>query len=290
MNELISSDKYQRYEETKVLLSVLNSIISPETSPEIKPSRAQADDGPESKEISIQKADKIHPDPRFPKVEIKPENMQIHQGIKEELAEYKVEISGKHSPEKPRVVSAIKGNQENDPIHQGNKEELTEYYVQQAGIILTWPFLAQLFKHTGYLDKNEFKALQYKQRAIHLLGYIASGKNQFEEPELVLAKFLCGWPLAMPLVKTVELTDEEKNEAEEMLQNLIMRWSVLKNTSVGGLRDSFFLREGKLHRETENWRLLVEQKSYDMLLDHLPYSISLIRLPWNKDMLKVDWT
>ncbi len=302
IKELISSDKYQQYKETKVLLSVLNSIILseikpetlPETLSEIKPAtparaQADADDGPKSKEISIRKANKIHPDPHFPKVEIKPENMQIHQRNKEELTEYKVEITGKHSPENPRVVSAIKGNRENEQIHQRNKEGLTEYYVQQAGVIITWPFLAHLFKHTGYLDNKAFKEVEHQQRAIHLLGFIASGKNQFEEQELVMAKFLCGWSLAMPIAKTAELTDEEKDEAEEMLQNLIMRWSVLKNTSVDGLRDSFFLREGKLLREAENWRLLVEQKSYDMLLDHLPYSISLIRLPWNKDMLKVDW-
>lgn len=245
IKELISSEKYQQDEETKVLLTVLNSIISPEIKPTAHASaQAETDDGPKFKEISIQKVGKIHPVSYFPKVE----------------------ISGKHFP-----------------------EELTEYYVQQAGVILTWPFLAHLFKHTGYLDNKEFKEVEYQQRAVHLLGYIAAGENQFEEQELVLAKFLCGWPLAKPVAKTVQLTDEEKNEAEEMLQYLILRWAVLKSTSVGGLRDSFFLREGKLLKEDENWRLLVEQKSFDLLLDHLPYSISLIRLPWNKDMLKVDW-
>ncbi|CAN5331711.1 hypothetical protein BH23BAC1_BH23BAC1_17800 [soil metagenome] len=166
---------------------------------------------------------------------------------------------------------------------------LNEYYVQHAGLILCWTYLSRIFKHLDFLDGNTFKDEQNKQRAIHLLAFIASGREQCEEHELVIAKFLCGWPLQMPIIKSLQLTDEEKNEANQMLQNLIANWPVLKNTSIDGLRDAFFSRSGKFFQDEESWRLIIEPKSYDMLLDHLPYTISIIKLPWMKEVLKVDW-
>lgn len=168
-------------------------------------------------------------------------------------------------------------------------KELEEYYLRNAGIILCWPYLSRLFTNLGYLEDQAFKEPRYQQRAVHLLGYIGSGKDQCEEHELVLSKFLCAWPLQIPIIKELELTDEEMDSAEKILDSLISHWSVLKNTSVEGLRESFFQRDGKLFKEDEQWRLIVEQESYDMLLDHLPFSISMIKLPWMEAVLKVDW-
>jgi hypothetical protein len=172
------------------------------------------------------------------------------------------------------------------------KEEpqaLTEYYVLSAGLVLCWPYLNQLFTRTGYLLSTDFKNLKSKERAAHLLGYIASGREKCEEHELIFSKFLTGWPLHIPLAKEIKIFKKEKKEAENMLNNLISNWPVLKNTSIDGLRSAFLKREGKLRQEMDGWRLIVEQKSYDMLLDHVPYSIAIIKLPWSNDILKVDW-
>lgn len=166
---------------------------------------------------------------------------------------------------------------------------LEEYYIRNAGIVLCWPYLSRLFTNLGYLDDQTFKEPYYQQRAVHLLGYLGSGEGQCEEHDLVLSKFLTAWPLQMPIIKELELTENEKSSADEMLDSLISHWSVLKNTSVEGLRESFFHREGKLFKEDEHWRLIVEQESYDMLLDRLPYNIALIKLPWMEKILKVDW-
>lgn len=168
-------------------------------------------------------------------------------------------------------------------------KELEEFYLRNAGIILCWPYLSRLFTNLGYLEDQAFKEPRYQQRAVHQLGYIGSGKDQCEEHELVLSKFLCAWPLQIPIIKELKLTDEEKDNADQMLDSLISHWSVLKNTSVEGLRESFFHRGGKLFKEDEQWRLIVEQESYDMLLDRLPFSIAMIKLPWMEEMLKVDW-
>jgi hypothetical protein len=165
---------------------------------------------------------------------------------------------------------------------------LGEYYVLNAGLVLCWPYLNQLFKRTGYLRDGKFKDQNRQQRAVLLLGYLA-GFEECEEHELTLAKLLTNWPLSMPVIKRMKLTLKEKKEANAMLTNMILNWPILKNTSIDGLQSSFFHRAGKLRKEEQGWKLIVEQKSYDMLLDHLPYSIAIIKLPWMEEILKVDW-
>jgi hypothetical protein len=168
-------------------------------------------------------------------------------------------------------------------------KSLSEYYVLNAGIVLCWPYLNRLFDRLGYLLFADFRNPESQERAVHVLGYIASGHDNCEEHELTLAKLLTSWPLQMPLVKEMKLLKKEKSESDKMLKSLIVNWPILKNTSIDGLRSSFFQRDGKLRKEDEGWRLIVEQKSYDMLLDHLPYRIAMIKLPWNKEILSVDW-
>ena len=169
------------------------------------------------------------------------------------------------------------------------REALTEYYVLNAGIVLCWPYLQALFDRLEYLEAADFRNEAARERAVHILGYTAAGHDKCEEHELIFQKFLAGWPLQMPLVKELKLLKKEKRECDTMLRSLITNWPILKNTSIEGLRASFFQRSGKLRKEEEAWRLIVEQKSYDMLLDHLSYSIAIIKLPWCKEILKVDW-
>jgi hypothetical protein len=189
-------------------------------------------------------------------------------------------------PDKQDVIAFERGTFMQESAHKG---ELTEYYVRNAGIVLCWPYLNQLFTRSGYLYLTNFKDIEAQERAIHVLGYIASCAEKCPEQELMMPKFLAGWPLQMPVIKDLKLLKKEKKEADGMLASLILNWSILKNTSINGLRSSFFSRDGKLVKQEDCWKLVVEQKSYDMLLDYLPYSISIVKLPWNKNVLKVDW-
>jgi hypothetical protein len=170
------------------------------------------------------------------------------------------------------------------------ENELSEhYYLSYAGVILTWAYLPVLFDKLGYLHGNQFRTKKAEQRAVHLLGYIANGRTRNDEPDLLIAKILCGLVPTAITSGRIRLKEIEKEEANVMLKSLIANWSILKNTSVEGLQSSFFARDGKLMRQANRWKLIVEQKSYDMVLDHLPYPVSLIKLPWMEEILTVDW-
>ena len=177
----------------------------------------------------------------------------------------------------------------NEMPENGYAENTAEFYISHSGLILTWPYLSTMFGKLRYTGHQQFVTKALRERAVLLLGYIATGDSACEEPLLLLAKILCGWPHQMPVRKDLSLTKEEVEEANAMLHSLIANWRILKKTSVEGLRETFIAREGKLQFQEGHWKLAVEQKGTDILLDHLPYMISVIKLPWLKYLFKVDW-
>ncbi len=164
-----------------------------------------------------------------------------------------------------------------------------EWYLDQAGMVLLHPFLARFFEKLELVRDGVFIDDANRHKAIHLLHYLATGATQPHEYELALAKLLCDWPQTAPLRKEIVLTEAEMEESENLLKAAIENWSVLGNTSIEGLREGFFYRDGKLIHGSGGWQLLVEQKSIDVLLDQIPWNLSMIKLPWMKELLRVEW-
>lgn len=195
------------------------------------------------------------------------------------------EFKGDKSVSLNKTFEALGGMNDFDDLVQPDDA----YYTNHSGIILTWPYLSKLFAKLKLTQDFRFKDKTHQQMAVCLLGYIATGETIHDEPDLIIAKFLCGWPIQMPIKKKIRLKKRDMTEADTMLLGLIANWPILKKTSITGLRETFFQREGKLFKEDGQWRLIVEQKTTDILLDHLPYTLAIIKLPWLKELLKVDW-
>lgn len=159
-------------------------------------------------------------------------------------------------------------------------------YIDNAGVVIFAAFLPALFKQ---LELENYGVLQNPDLAALLIQYCVTGNAKIAEYELVLPKIICGIDIEFPINTNVKITNDQMKEADDMLQALIEHWSVLKNTSIDGLRESFLKRSGKLSIENNNWLLQIEQRPYDMLLQQLPWSISMIKLPWMNKLLITEW-
>jgi hypothetical protein len=85
-------------------------------------------------------------------------------------------------------------------------------------------------------------------------------------------------------------TDALRAEATDLLESVVLHWTILKKTSVGGLREGFLQRSGRLRRaENHSWLLDVERQGHDVLLNYLPWSYGMIRLPWMERKLITQW-
>jgi hypothetical protein len=170
------------------------------------------------------------------------------------------------------------------------EEETNGLHIRQAGLVLLHPFLQIYLGDVGLLAGEAFRDEAAQQRAIYLLHYLASGQTTAPEPELVLSKLLCGWPLNDPVEADLELPEAALAEGEHLLETVIGYWEALKNTSPDGLREGFLQREGKLTRTENGWKLQVERQSIDILLGQLPWGVSMVKLPWMSNLLVVEWT
>ncbi|HEY1166261.1 MAG TPA: contractile injection system tape measure protein [Chitinophaga sp.] len=162
-------------------------------------------------------------------------------------------------------------------------------YINNAGLVLLHPYLNIFFNALGLLEKRAFKSSAAQDKAVQLLGFLASGETDIPEYDLVFPKLLCGLLPEDPVDRFVELTELDKTEANQLLEAVINNWNALGSTSADGLRGNFLMREGKLQWQSDEWRLRVTQASYDLLLNRLPWGISVVRLPWMPWALKTEW-
>lgn len=176
----------------------------------------------------------------------------------------------------------------NKPVDPFSESEAI--YIYNAGLILLWPFFSRLFAALNLLRANQFIEPQAKERAVLLLQFLVDASTEIPEHLLPLNKLLCGLDLIDPVTASLEVTEQEATECENLLLAAIHNWSALKNTTPAGFRQAFLQRAGMLKCYNGNWLLQVEQETYDVLLEQLPWSIRVVKLPWAPRIVYVDWS
>lgn len=180
-------------------------------------------------------------------------------------------------------------------IEQERKEKGTEIlpdediYVYNAGMVVANPYIQRLFDMLGLLEGKAFKNTEAQERGVHILQYMVNESCDTAEHELTLNKLICGLAVSDTLEREIQLSDHEKETVDSLLAAIIQNWSILKNTSVAGLREAFLQREGRLQLRDDVWQLQVETKPYDMLLDKMPWGYSVIKYPWMERVIRVEW-
>jgi len=174
------------------------------------------------------------------------------------------------------------------PAKSRREVEDEAIYLPGAGVILVHPFLEQLFRERGLLERRSFRSLEARYRAVHLIGFLTFGRLDLPEYELVLAKVLCGVELEEPL-EPARLDEDDVAACDALLRALLEHWTALRSSSPHWLREQFFLREGKLERADSGWLLTIERHTQDVLLARLPWGFGVIAPPWLKTQIFVRW-
>lgn len=163
--------------------------------------------------------------------------------------------------------------------------------VQCAGLVILHPFLHLFMMQTGILADQEKEISFFNlPRAAALLHFLATGSDEIYEFELGFIKLLLGMvpDQSLPVSEGL-LAESDKEEAIALLQSVISYWTVLKNTSVDGLRTSFLQRSALVHQTDEGWMVQMETAPYDMLINQLPWSFTIVKLPWSNKPIYTEW-
>jgi len=185
----------------------------------------------------------------------------------------------------PPADSPWEGRSEPDPLFSPE----SGHYIENAGLVLLWPFLTAFFRKLSLVEDGGFVTPEANERAVLLTQYVATGEAECSEHRLLINKILAGWPPRRTVHRELQVTPEEVRESNRLIGSVIENWPVLRNTSVGGFREAFLLREGHLALTEEGWKLRVERRGHDVLRDSLPWGVSLVVLPWMKQPLFVEW-
>lgn len=161
--------------------------------------------------------------------------------------------------------------------------------IANAGLVLAHPFLPLLFETRGLVADGTFNGEADRERGVHLVACLAADAVEWAEPDLVLPKLLCGWPLDEPVARGSLLEPGDREEAGDLLRSLIEHWAALRNASVEALRETFLMRPGRLLDQPSGWRLEVERRGTDVLLERLPWTLSTVRLRWMERPVFVEW-
>ncbi|MCG8576199.1 MAG: hypothetical protein MI810_15015 [Flavobacteriales bacterium] len=178
-----------------------------------------------------------------------------------------------------------------DRLNQPDEEIEDHVQVKNAGMVILQPYFLPFFDGIGLLENKQFKTEELQHQAVYLLHYLATGEigEEIEEHSLLLNKILCGIDPDEVINPPLPFTDEQKEEADNLLKAILDHWKALKSTSTQGLRELFLKREGHLSRKDGTWVLYIERETPDVLIDKLPWGISILRAPWSPEMLYVEW-
>jgi hypothetical protein len=196
--------------------------------------------------------------------------------------------------EKRQIPSEIvKSKNEKPKIEIINEKTILNekiFFINNAGIVLLSPYFPRLFSLQELFDeKNNFKNREAQIRAMFLMQFAIFGKTEFPEHEMILNKILTNFETGKPIPRSFELTENEKNMTNSMLNGALQNWKKLSGTSVEGLRQSFLQRQGKLTENDAEYALVVEAKSFDMLLDSITWSYNPVFYSWMKKPINIKW-
>jgi hypothetical protein len=201
--------------------------------------------------------------------------------------------TNKIEPEKKEIEEiAGKLNIKEEEAIIADRQHIDEegIFVPFAGVVMTHSFIHSFFKQVNIVSEGKFISLHAQQRGIYLLHYLATGRTEAEEYELVMPKILCSYSVEETINKEINLSEEELSEAKDLLAVLIDHWGA-KSISIQALRGNFLTRGGKLNLKNEQLHLVMEKNGVDILLRTfpLPWNMTVIKLPWLQQSIYIEW-
>ncbi|MGZ5051471.1 MAG: contractile injection system tape measure protein [Methylobacter sp.] len=169
------------------------------------------------------------------------------------------------------------------------RESTMPIHVKNAGLVLMQGFIGTYFRRLGLVQGNAFVSEQAQRHAVHHLQYLATGLAGAEEQHLVLNKLLCGLPPSSPIELSIELTPEDKQMGDSLIEAVIGHWKAIGSSSIEGFRGNWLVRNGLLSQSDDRWELLIEKRAYDLLLQRAPFSFHLVNFHWMAQPLYVTW-
>jgi len=181
--------------------------------------------------------------------------------------------------------------QRSDWQHSQNIEEQSPlaYPLSNAGIVILWPLLPQLFSLLELCKEGTFIRNSARWQAVACLDWLVWGEEPPVRERLRVGQLLCGIPLDTLSAEWAPLTAQQCQLIEAWLSAVGQQLPAWQKLSLADIRQLFLRRPGEIYPDTQPPQIVVRSESFDYLLRDWPWPLTVAQFPWLEQPLPLIW-
>lgn len=161
--------------------------------------------------------------------------------------------------------------------------------ISNAGLLLLWPLLPQLFSQLGLWEEEQFVSDAARQQAVYGLDRLVWGKVSPTEERLTLNQVLCGVSCSTAVPPPAPLSLLQLQQIDDWLAAIGQQLPGWQKLSLTDIRQLFLQRAGEISTEGTVPQISVRPEAYDFLLRDWPWPMTLASFPWTEQPLTIVW-
>ncbi len=170
-----------------------------------------------------------------------------------------------------------------------NEPRLSSQDISNAGLLLLWPLLPQLFSLLGLWGEEQFVSEAARWQAVYGLDRLVWGEANPTEERLTLNQVLCGVSFSTSVPPPAPLSLLQKQQIDDWLTAIGQQLVGWQKLSLADIRQLFLQRAGEISTEGAVPQISVWPEPYDFLLRDWPWPMTLASFPWSEQPLAIVW-
>lgn len=161
--------------------------------------------------------------------------------------------------------------------------------ISNAGLLLLWPLLPQLFSQLGLWEEEQFVSDAARWQAVYGLDRLVWGEVSPTEGRLTLNQVLCGVSCSTAVPPPTPLSLLQRQQIDDWLVAIGQQLPGWQKLSLTDIRQLFLQRAGEISTEGPVPQISVWPEPYDFLLRDWPWPMTLASFPWTEQPLTIVW-
>lgn len=170
-----------------------------------------------------------------------------------------------------------------------NEPHSSSQDISNAGLLLLWPLLPQLFSLLGLQEEERFVSDATRWQAVYYLDQLVWGELNPTEGRLMLNQVLCGVFGSTSLTPPTPLNLLQLQQIDNWLAAIGQQLPGWQKLSLTDIRQLFLQRTGEIRTEGAIHQIIVRPEPYDFLLRDWPWPMTLASFPWTEQPLTIVW-
>lgn len=174
-------------------------------------------------------------------------------------------------------------------LRSPNEPRSSSQGISNAGLLLLWPLLPQLFSLLGLWEEELFVSDAARWQAVYGLDRLVWGDVSPTEGRLTLNQVLCGGACSISVPSSMPLSLLQLQQIDDWLAAIGQQLPGWQKLSLTDIRQLFLQRAGEISTEGPVSQISVWPEPYDFLLRDWPWPMTLASFPWTEQPLTIVW-